>query len=99
MICKWNIIVGDGPQLIGSGPILHVAQQDPTELDSIQIWTQEETTGTRNREVFVYGTGMTPEPDQRHVGSVISAGGRLVWHVYEGHTYVFNPDYPNQVPE
>lgn len=95
MICKWNVEITDGPQLIGSGKVLMVADQVPDD-DYIQVWTEEGEQPLRTREVFVYGTGRTPEDGHEHMGSVMTHSGSLVWHVYTSQVYVFNPNYPNE---
>jgi hypothetical protein len=83
-VLKWDVPVDDREHTIGAGFIAHVGcQQGP---ETVQVWTEQSDdhpTRWPARTVRVFGTGQ-PLPDgARHLGSVVSAGGALVWHVYE----------------
>jgi hypothetical protein len=69
-----------------SGAILHVAARQP---DVVEFWAYSSGGPTLTRAFTVFGTGHPlPEwatPD-RHRGSVITAGGALVWHLFEATT-------------
>jgi hypothetical protein len=69
--------------------ILHVGAQDPTGR-SVQLWALVEPTEppiqVEDREFAIVGTGHAVPPDltrEGFLGSVITAGGALVWHVFE----------------
>lgn len=80
-ILKWSVPVDDNPHEIGRGPVVHVACQ--SRPDSIEVWTDEFDTQGRvpTRVAQVYGTGHPIPADLQHVGSVLTFGGQLVWHV------------------
>ena len=81
---KWTIRVNDQWQPIGAGKVILVACQ--RDADTVQVWTEEsEDRGiTPIRSALVIGTGMRVPADSAHIGSVVAAGGALVWHVYAG---------------
>jgi hypothetical protein len=82
-VLKWVVPVDDQPHEIGCGKVVHVACQSGPEL--VMVWTEEHAPGKpeQTREVQVYGTGHQVPMFAEHVGSVVTAGGALVWHVYE----------------
>jgi hypothetical protein len=81
-VLKWIVEVNDTPQMIGSGPVVHVDCQSGPDI--VTIWTEEhDTQPQQRREVQVYGTGHPIPLFAEHVGSVVTGGGALVWHVYE----------------
>lgn len=62
-----------------SGPIRHIATRG---LDYVEIWA--ETGGmSQSRRFRVYGTGHLIPDDATYVGTVLTPGGQLVWHLYE----------------
>jgi len=82
-VLKWDVPVDDEPHEIGGGLVTLVACQHSPEV--VQVWTTEEmaSIATSRRLVQVFGTGQ-PLPDITgdHVGSVVTANGALVWHVF-----------------
>lgn len=64
-----------------SGDILHV---DSRGIDYVELWALRSGGSSVRREFQVFGTGH-PLPDEpvTHRGSVIVAGGALVWHLFE----------------
>lgn len=80
-VLKWNVPVDDKPHEIGGGHVLLVACQHGPE--SVQVWTVE-LDEPRTLLAQVFGTGQPlPGSVQAHVGSAVTAGGELVWHVFE----------------
>lgn len=80
-VLKWDVPVDDRPHVIGRGTVVHVACQDSPDV--VQVWTEEHDE-TRRTSAQVFGTGqpITGTPAV-HLGSTVTAGGALVWHVYE----------------
>lgn len=63
--------------------ILFVGAQDPTG-HTVQLWAEVNPDAERETRRFaIAGTGHPLPPAGHHLGSVITAGGALVWHVYE----------------
>ena len=80
-VLKWTVPVDDAPHKIGSGPVVLVACQ--SSVDTVQVWTDElDVENVKMRSVQVYGTGHDLPLFDDHLGSVITAMGALVWHVY-----------------
>lgn len=79
-VLKWTVPVDDEWHDIGGGDVVGVACQ--TGPDVIQVWTEEWEGTTLVRSARVFGTGHVVPMDKNHVGMVLAAGGRLVWHVY-----------------
>lgn len=87
VVLKWPVSVDDRPHRIGSGQVVHVACQDPTDPAWVEVWTIEPR--PRNgevpiptREVQVFGTGQPLPFFATHLGTALAANGRLVWHVF-----------------
>lgn len=61
--------------------LLHVAEQ----RGELMLWARVIPTGQRTvaRTILIRGTG-APIWTQPHVGTVITEGGALVWHVFDG---------------
>lgn len=61
--------------------LLHVAEQ----YGKIALWARVIPTGqpVANRVILMRGTGH-PIWTQPYVGTVVTAGGALVWHVFDG---------------
>ena len=79
-VLKWTVPVDDQWHEIGAGPVVLVACQfTPSQ---IEVWTEEEDVRGARRHVRAYGTGHELSTFGEHLGSVITAGGALVWHVY-----------------
>lgn len=81
-VLKWRIPVDDRPHPIGPGQVLLVACQFGPE--EVQVWTEEdhEPLAAEQRQAIVIGTGQRVPDGYEHLGSVIAAGGVLVWHAY-----------------
>ena len=64
------------------GPIVHVGSRDPLV---VEFWAFDCGGWEADREFRVFGTGH-PLPGRRlaHHGTVVVAGGQLVWHLIEG---------------
>jgi hypothetical protein len=95
-VLRWEVPVDDQWHDIGGGKVVHVDNR-PTlpglPSGRVEVWTEEPTPedwpATERgmvplRNVIVVGTGH-PIPDEAttHLGSVLDADGRLVWHLYE----------------
>lgn len=81
-VCKWNVPVDDGVHPIGNGKVVFTGCQFGPE--SVQVWTEEYAQEPQaTRPVAIFGTGHEVPASAHHVGTATTAGGRLVWHVYE----------------
>lgn len=85
-VLKWDVLVDDREHEIGGGRVRLVACQH--SHDVVQVWTEETDHpdwefAARPRMVRVFGTGQPLPEAANHLGSVVTAGGALVWHVYE----------------
>lgn len=91
-VLKWNVKVDDEKHPIGIGKVVHVACLESSGI--VQVWTLEDAkaidtfrwaqvigTGMEVPEVEDYGFEHLPQPWD-HVGSTVTAGGALVWHVF-----------------
>ncbi len=64
-----------------SGDVLHVSARSPR---IVEFWAMHSGGPTVRRAFRAFGTGQPlPANCGRHVGSVITAGGALVWHLME----------------
>ena len=81
-VLKWDVPVDDHDHLIGGGKVVHVACQRRPEV--VQVWTEETDESLLNvgRRARVYGTGQEIQEGDKHLGSVVTHSGNLVWHVY-----------------
>ena len=65
--------------------IVHVDVQSPAPDAAVMVWVEmsvDEPEVVPTTTLRVFGTGH-PVPDWAlHVGSVVTAGGGLVWHLY-----------------
>lgn len=83
-IWKYQLTIQD-EQLVemplGSS-ILAVAEQDGT----LCLWARVNPEGVPvNRKIYIRGTGHPlPKGPIEYIGTVVSAGGRLVWHILDG---------------
>lgn len=70
-----DVVMPEGAEL------LHVAEQ----YGKLALWARVIPTGQREvaRTILIRGTGH-PVWTQPHIGTVITAGGELVWHVFDG---------------
>ena len=85
-VLKWDVPVDDREHEIGGGRVRLVACQHSHDI--VQVWTEEpEHPGfgrtTPPRMARVFGTGHPLPEAANHLGSVVTAGGSLVWHLYE----------------
>jgi hypothetical protein len=80
-VLKWNVPVDDNPHAIGNGKVVHVAVQGYP--DTVQVWTEEAGDVRVTRQVQVFGTGQELRGAHGHIGSCLTGGNALVWHVYE----------------
>lgn len=82
-VLKWTIPVDDEWHPVGAGPVLHVASQFG-KISEVQVWTEEvyETRSESITSATVIGTGHSVPDDADPLGSVVTSGGHLVWHVY-----------------
>jgi hypothetical protein len=61
--------------------VIHVSEQDGT----LMLWaTVEEDAPRELRTFYVRGTGQPLTGEEHiHLGTVVTNGGQLVWHVFE----------------
>lgn len=81
-ICRYEVPVDDQwhPHDL-SGQVLHVSARNPR---IVEFWALNDGGPAVRREFRAFGTGQPlPEDAWRHAGSVIVAGGALVWHLME----------------
>lgn len=74
---QWHVL--DLPR----GPIVHVASRRP---DVVEFWAIDAADGITlpPRAFRVFGTGQPlPPAAGKHIGTAITAGGALVWHLME----------------
>lgn len=77
---RWSVPVDDQWHQIGSGQVLHV---DARSNGTVEVWTLEGSAPSVARTVRVYGTGQSiAEADTEHIGTALTPGGALVWHVF-----------------
>jgi hypothetical protein len=63
--------------------LLHVASQHGLS-SQIQLWARVDPGAPLvERTIFIAGTGHTVDIDP-YIGSVITADGHLIWHVFDG---------------
>jgi hypothetical protein len=83
-VWKLLLAVTDRPQDVwmpDRAKIVHVAVQGPS--DDISLWYECDPDAPRVKATFVvHGTGHSIDHDGTYVGTVLTAGGSLVWHVY-----------------
>ena len=78
---RYEVPIGGWHGFDLTGPILHV---DTRTITTVEFWALATDTPARFREFAVFGTGQELPPDGiRHVGTTLSAGGSLVWHLFE----------------
>jgi len=83
-VLKWTVGVDDKVHLIGGGQIVHVETQWQHAYHEVQVWTLEDGRGDVGRHVQAFGTGhLLPDTIGAHLGSAVTAGGALVWHLFE----------------
>ena len=64
-----------------SGPIVHVAAR---QLDVVEVWALATGNPEHESQFRAFGTGHPlPAERIRHVGTALTASGRLVWHLFE----------------
>ncbi len=80
-ILRYEVPVDDKTHtLMLGGPIVHVGTRDPA---IVEIWAVDTGTTRMPCEFTVVGTGHEYPEGWQHVGSAITAGGALVWHLLE----------------
>lgn len=81
-VLKWDVQVDDHNHQIGGGAVAHVECQ--YDHRSVQVWTLEEDDIDVFRVAQAFGTGQPlPVEAGAHLGSVVTADGALVWHLFE----------------
>lgn len=93
-VYKYNVPVDGATHLFvipGPSTLIHVDCQGASDV--VQFWTEvpiDTPHGDHDHRLFqVFATGQViPEDDDpsrywKHVGSALTAGGALVWHLYE----------------
>lgn len=80
-VLKHTVPVDDQWHEIPSQQILHVECQRSSE--EVQVWTLDYGyPQPPTMRVRIFGTGQ-PLPDRAaHLGSAVTAGGQLVWHLF-----------------
>ena len=81
-IFKYQLAITDEQTLFlpKDAEILSVADQG----GMLCMWAAIETCNLpESRVIKIYGTGHTLQPDERYIGTIMQAGGALVWHVFE----------------
>ena len=78
-VLRWSVHVDDKFHPIGSGKVVLVACQYGPSV--VQVWTEEKDEPVM-RSAMVIGTGDDAPDFTEHVGSALTAGGSIVWHVY-----------------
>jgi hypothetical protein len=77
-ILRYIVPVDDGWHTVyTAGRPLHVACRS---ADMVEFWAWESGTELPT-EYRVYGTGHTVEPGATYVGTALTPGGHLVWHL------------------
>lgn len=80
-IVRWTVPVdGSAHDFPLTGPVLHVDAWTP---DAVELWTLDSSDPPASRSFIIVGTGHPFPEDFEHVGSVVVAGGALVWHLME----------------
>ncbi len=84
-VLKWPVPVDDRPHLIGTGDIIHVDCQSPTDPSMVTVWTIEPryVPVRQTRRVQVFGTGQPLPYFATHIGSALALRGQIVWHAFE----------------
>lgn len=93
-IYRQRLAVEDYQELEVTGPVISVAADRDGSDGHIDLWYEDNTStpGARARTVGIYilGTGHTAPWDHvtrglyQFVGTVVTPGGFLIWHVYTG---------------
>lgn len=64
--------------------ILHVGNQFPVNVSTLDLWAiVDPNAPVVARKLAIHGTGHPVMEGGTHIGSVITAGGALVWHVFD----------------
>lgn len=70
-------------QMPSGAKVLSIGAQDPTG-STVQLWAEVDTEEKpEDRHFVIVGTGNHQWAKGIYLGTVITAGGALVWHVYE----------------
>jgi hypothetical protein len=84
-VWKYELPITDGVDLLmpDGAEVLLVGNQYPVNISTITLWVRcDPEAPKRTRHFTIVGTG-NPATSAPHVGSVIMAGGSLVWHVFD----------------
>lgn len=85
-IFKYGLDIADEVviQMPKGAIIRHVGEQ-PMSKDNVQIWAQvDRREPLVPRTIRVFGTGHDlPNDPGTYIGTVITRGGMLVWHLYD----------------
>lgn len=80
-ILRYEVPVTDEPTTLElTGGIVHVGAR---QADTVEFWALEGVWPPAVRTFQVVGTGQPFPHDWQHIGSVITGGGLLVWHLLE----------------
>lgn len=64
--------------------ILLGGNQRPVNITSLEVWALVDPDAPLVRRKFaIHGTGHPVTEGGTHIGSIITAGGALVWHVFD----------------
>lgn len=81
-VYRYEVPVDDAwHEISTSGPILSVASRDPRVVEFWAVHHDGEFRWSESFRVFGTGQPLGDDPGQ-HVGSAITAGGALVWHLF-----------------
>jgi hypothetical protein len=85
-VFKYGLDIADEQvlQLPAGARILYVGQQ-PLQKAPLQLWAHiDKRASLVSRKIVMYGTGhpMPAEPG-KFLGTVLTHGGTMVWHVYD----------------
>jgi hypothetical protein len=87
-IWKFNIQVTDEQdvKMPRGAELLSVGEQDRLTPTTLQLWALVDPDAEpRPRRIVIEGTGHPTEMNKdQFIGTVLSFGGQLVWHVFDG---------------
>lgn len=88
IVWKFQVDIADEQEIEmpAGAELLFVACQYPGAPGSFELWARVEPCHPDEfvkRRILIRGTGHVVD-DEPYVGSVLQAGGALVWHVFDG---------------
>lgn len=86
VVWKFGLPVTDGVEILmpEGAEILHVANQYEVNISTLEVWALVDPDADEvPRKFTIHGTGHPVTDGGTYVGTVISAQGRLVWHVFD----------------